>query len=406
MARAAPEGHAWAGHLAGSGRFVRRGWCGTLGVVTVDARVEHVGSLLRPGFLRDAREAYARGELAPAGLKVAEDRAVREVVAMQEEVGLPVVGDGEMRRESFQSELTAACDGFSGVDVNAWLWGAWHSPEVGDVTIARPAGLAVTAPLRKRRNLAAEEFTFLRGCTSRQAKVTLPSPSLFASLWSPRRSVAAYPALDGFLADVVRVLCEEVRELVRLGCSYIQLDAPHYPLLIDPAWRAFYQERGWPLGRWLGYGIELDNAVIDAGRPATFGFHLCRGNQLSRWLVSGGYDAIAAPVFGGVHADRLLLEYDDERSGTFDPLRLVPGDKVVVLGLVTTKTSRLEPLEQIKARLREASSLVDADRLALSPQCGFATSVAGNAITPEAQRAKLALLVRAARDFLPTATAT
>jgi len=374
--------------------------------VTVDARVEHVGSLLRPGFLRDAREAYARGELAPAGLKVAEDRAVREVVAMQEEVGLPVVGDGEMRRESFQSELTAACDGFSGVDVNAWLWGAWHSPEVGDVTIARPAGLAVTAPLRKRRNLAAEEFTFLRGCTSRQAKVTLPSPSLFASLWSPRRSVAAYPALDGFLADVVRVLCEEVRELVRLGCSYIQLDAPHYPLLIDPAWRAFYQERGWPLGRWLGYGIELDNAVIDAGRPATFGFHLCRGNQLSRWLVSGGYDAIAAPVFGGVHADRLLLEYDDERSGTFDPLRLVPGDKVVVLGLVTTKTSRLEPLEQIKARLREASSLVDADRLALSPQCGFATSVAGNAITPEAQRAKLALLVRAARDFLPTATAT
>ncbi len=406
MARAAPEGHAWAGHLAGSGRFVRRGWCGTLGVVTVDARVEHVGSLLRPGFLRDAREAYARGELAPAGLKVAEDRAVREVVAMQEEVGLPVVGDGEMRRESFQSELTAACDGFSGVDVNAWLWGAWHSPEVGDVTIARPAGLAVTAPLRKRRNLAAEEFTFLRGCTSRQAKVTLPSPSLFASLWSPRRSAAAYPALDGFLADVVRVLCEEVRELVRLGCSYIQLDAPHYPLLIDPAWRAFYQERGWPLGRWLGYGIELDNAVIDAGRPATFGFHLCRGNQLSRWLVSGGYDAIAAPVFGGVHADRLLLEYDDERSGTFDPLRLVPGDKVVVLGLVTTKTSRLEPLEQIKARLREASSLVDADRLALSPQCGFATSVAGNAITPEAQRAKLALLVRAARDFLPTATAT
>ena len=134
---------------------------------------------------------------------------------------------------------------------------------------------------------------------------------------------AAYPALDAFLADVVQVLCEEVQELVRLGCTYIQLDAPHYPLLIDPAWRAFYEERGWPLERWLGYGIELDNAVIEAGRPATFGFHLCRGNQLSRWLVSGGYDAIAAPVFSRVHADRLLLEYDDERSGTFDPLRLV-----------------------------------------------------------------------------------
>jgi 5-methyltetrahydropteroyltriglutamate--homocysteine methyltransferase len=378
-----------------------QGWCGTLGVVTVVARVEHVGSLLRPGFLRDAREAYARGELAPAGLKAAEDRAVREGVVMQEEIGLPVVGDGEMRRESFQSELTAACDGFTGVDVNAWLWGAWHSAEVGDVTIERPAGLAVIAPLRKRRNLAAEEFTFLRGCTSRQAKVTLPSPSLFASLWSPPGSVAAYPTLDAFLADVAQVLCDEVRELVRLGCTYIQLDAPHYPLLIDPGWRAFYEERGWPLERWLGYGIELDNAVIDAGRPATFGFHLCRGNQLSRWLVSGGYDAIAAPVFGGIHADRLLLEYDDERSGTFDPLRLVPGGKVVVLGLVTTKRPQIEPLESIRARIGEARSVIDAERLALSPQCGFATSVAGNAITAEAQRAKLALLIRAARDFLP-----
>ena len=371
------------------------------GVVAVEARVEHVGSLLRPQSLRDAREAYARGELPPAEFKAAEDRAVREVVAMQEELELPVVNDGEMRRESFQSELTAASGGFTGVDVNAWLWGAWHSAEVGDVTIARPAELAVVAPLRKRRNLAAEEFTFLRGCTSRQAKVTLPSPSLFANLWSPQRSAVAYPTLDAFLADVVQVLCEEVAELVRLGCTYIQLDAPHYPLLIDPAWRAFYEARGWPLERWLGYGIELDNAVIDAGRPATFGFHLCRGNQLSRWLVSGGYDAIAAPIFGRIHADRLLLEYDDERSGTFDPLRLVPDGKTVVLGLVTTKTSRIEPLDQIKARLDEASSLIDADRLALSPQCGFATSVAGNAITSQAQRAKLALLVRAARDYLP-----
>jgi 5-methyltetrahydropteroyltriglutamate--homocysteine methyltransferase len=369
--------------------------------VTLTARVEHVGSLLRPRFLRSARDARARGEVAPAGFKAVEDYAVREVVAMQEELDLPVVNDGEMRRESFQGELTAAYDGFTGVDINAWLWGAWHSAEVGDVTIARPEDLAVTAPLYKRRNLAAEEFTFLRGCTSRQTKVTLPSPTLFANLWSPERSVAAYPSLDAFLADVVEVLRDEVRELVRLGCTYIQLDAPHYPLLIDPTWRAFYEERGWPLERWLAYGIELDNAVIEAGRPATFGFHLCRGNQLSRWLVSGGYDAIAAPVFAGVHADRLLLEYDDERSGTFDPLRLVPEDKVVVLGLVTTKSSRVESLEEIEARLREASGLIDVDRLALSPQCGFATSVAGNMITPDAQRAKLALLVRAAREFLP-----
>ena len=233
--------------------------------MTVDARVEHVGSLLRPQFLRDARDAYAQGALTPAAFKAVEDRAVREIVAMQEEIGLPVVNDGEMRRESFQGELTAACDGFTGVDVNAWLWGEWHSSEVGDVTVARPPELAVIAPLRKRRNLAAEEFTFLRGCTSRQTKVTLPSPSLFANLWSPQRSVAAYPTLDAFMADVVQVLRDEVAELVRLGCTYIQLDAPHYPLLIDPAWRAFYTERGWSLERWLGYGIELDNAVIDAG---------------------------------------------------------------------------------------------------------------------------------------------
>jgi 5-methyltetrahydropteroyltriglutamate--homocysteine methyltransferase len=368
--------------------------------MTVTARVEHVGSLLRPPYLREARAAFTRGEIAPAELKAAEDRAVREVVALQESVGLPVVNDGELRRESFQAELAAACDGFAGVGLDAWLWGAWHSREVGDATVERPADLAVVARLRKRRNLAAEEFTFLRGCTGRQIKVTLPSPTLFASLWSPESSATAYASLDAFMADVVQVLRDEVTELVRLGCSYIQIDAPHYPLLVDPAWRAFYTSRGWPLERWLSYGIELDNAVIDAGRPATFGFHLCRGNQLSPWLVTGAYDPIAAPVFGRVHADRLLLEYDDERSGDFDALQLVPQDKVVVLGLVTTKTSRLETEEALAGRLRQAASLVGAERLAISPQCGFATSVAGNAITPQAQRDKLALLVRTARDYL------
>ena len=367
--------------------------------MTVTARVEHVGSLLRPQYLLDARAAYAGGALTPAELKAAEDRAVREAVALQDELDLPVVGDGEMRRESFQAELTAACDGFSGVDLDAWLWGSWHSDEVGDATIARPPDLAVTAPLRKRRNLAAEEFTFMRASTDRQIKVTLPSPTLFANLWSPEQSAAAYPSLDAFMADVVQILRDEVAELVRLGCDYIQLDAPHYPLLVDPAWREFYESRGWPFKRWLSYGIELDNAVIEAGRPATFGFHLCRGNQLSRWLVSGGYEPIAGPIFGSVNADRLLLEYDDERSGTFDPLRLVPDDKIIVLGLVTTKTSRVESADAVEARLRQAADLVGRDRLAVSPQCGFATSAAGNAITPEAERAKLALLARIAASL-------
>ncbi|HEX6932280.1 MAG TPA: cobalamin-independent methionine synthase II family protein [Streptosporangiaceae bacterium] len=366
--------------------------------------MEHVGSLLRPGYLLDARKARAGGELGAAEFKAVEDRAVREAVAMQEDVGLPVINDGEMRRESFQAELTAACDGFTGVSLDAWLWGDWHSSEVGDASIKRPGELAVVAPLRKRRNLAAEEFTFLRACageaSGRQLKVTLPSPTLFANLWSPEQSASAYPSLDAFMEDVVAILRDEVAELVRLGCGYIQLDAPHYPLLIDPSWRAFYEARGWPVQRWLSYGIELDNAVIDAGRPATFGFHLCRGNQLSRWLVAGGYEPIAGPVFGGVHADRLLLEYDDERSGTFDVLSLVPDDKLVVLGLVTTKTSRLEAEDVVAGRVRQAAALVGAERLAVSPQCGFATSSAGNAITQEAQRAKLALLVTIAGDLL------
>ena len=369
--------------------------------MTITAPVENVGSLLRPPYLQQGREARASGQLTADEFKAVEDHAVRQVITMQEEAGLPVVNDGELRRDSFQAELAAACDGFTGVGMDAWLWGDWHSAqtEVGDQSTARPAGLAVTGKLHKRRNLAAEEFTFVRACTGRQAKVTLPSPSLFANLWSPAESAGAYPTLDAFLADVVGILCEEVRELVRLGCGYIQLDAPHYPLLLDPVWREFYEQRGWPLERWLSYGIELDNAVIEAGRPATFGFHLCRGNQLGRWLVAGDYEPIAGPVFGGVHADRLLLEYDDERSGGFDPLRLAGEDKVLVLGLVTTKTSRVETAEEITARLAAAASVVGADRLAISPQCGFATSVQGNPVSPDAQRAKLAQLVTVANDF-------
>ena len=367
------------------------------------ARVEHVGSLLRPPYLLEARAARDAGRLGPAAFKAVEDRAVKEVLALQQELGYPVVTDGELRRDSFQSELTAAVDGFAGVSMDAWLWGEWHGDAngAGDLTVERPEGLGVVAPLRLRRRLAAEEFTFVRALLGDAgdgpvAKVTLPSPSLFANLWSLERSRDAYPTLDAFLADVTAILQEEVRELVRLGCTYIQLDAPHYPLLIDPRWRAFYEARGWPLERWLSFGIELDNALIDAGRPATFGFHLCRGNQRSRWLVAGGYDAIAGPVFGGVHADRLLLEYDDERSGGFDPLRLVPDSTWVVLGLVTTKTPRVETEAELARRVAEAGRLVGLERLAVSPQCGFATSYLGNQVTVEDERRKLAVLARTA----------
>jgi 5-methyltetrahydropteroyltriglutamate--homocysteine methyltransferase len=230
----------------------------------------------------------------------------------------------------------------------------------------------------------------------RVPKITLTSPSLYANLWSPEVSRDAYPTLDAFLADVVSITCDEVRELRRLGARYIQLDAPHYPLLIDPATRAFYESQGWSMERWLDRGIELDNAVIAAAPGVTFGFHLCRGNQGSRWLVSGGYDAIASRVFRGVNADRLLLEYDDERSGSFEPLREVPEDRMVVLGLVTTKSPRRETVEELERRTREASQFVGLERLAISPQCGFATSVIGNAISEDDQRAKLSTIAEAA----------
>jgi methionine synthase II (cobalamin-independent) len=371
------------------------------GVIT--ARADHVGSLLRPPELLEARRAHAAGELDAPAFKAIEDRAIRDVIALQEAAGCPVVTDGELRRESFQSELTASVEGVEGVDIDAWLWGDWHSTEVGDRSVERPPRLAVTQRLHRRRFLASEEFTFLRSHTGRVAKVTLPSPTLFANLWTPERSTGAYPRFDDFMADVVDILRDEVRELARLGCTYIQLDAPHYPLLIDPVWRAFYEERGWTVERWLSYGIELDNAVIDAVPDVTFGFHLCRGNQDSRWLVAGGYDEIARPVFRGVHAQRLLLEYDDERSGSFDPLRLVPDDKLVVLGLVTTKTARAETEEQLLERVDQAAQVIERERLALGTQCGFATSVVGNRITVDDERRKLETITRTALRAWPDA---
>src|SRR3954466_5181922 len=363
----------------------------------VTAHADHVGSLLRPPELLEARAKHAAGELDPPAFKAIEDRAVRDVIRLQEDAGIGVVADGGLRRESFQSELVAAVDGFDGVTIDAWLWGAWHSDELGDKTVDRPPGMAVVDRLRKRRSLAAEELTVLRAPTDRIAKITLPSPTLFGNLWDPQRSSGAYPTFDAFMADVVGILVDEVRELARLGATYLQLDAPHYPLLIDPTWRAFYEQRGWPLDRWLSYGIELDKAVIDPAPAVTFGFHLCRGNQDSRWLVAGGYDAIAEPIFKGVRAHRLPLEYDGGRSGTFDPLALVPDDKQVILGLVTTKGPRPETEEDLETRVREAASTIDLERLGVGTQCGFATSVLGNALTVDDQRRKLEVIARTSR---------
>lgn len=363
----------------------------------IEAHSDVVGSLLRPPRLLEAREQFAAGSRSTAELKTAEDHAVGEALRLQEEAGVEVVTDGEMRRLSFQSQLPAAVDGFSDWDLDAFLWGDWHGDaEVGELQVERPE-LAVVGKLRRRRSLCAEEFAYARGRTDRVLKVTLPSPSLFANFWDPGRAPPEYRTLENFLGDVAQILREEADELEAMGATYLQLDAPHYTMVLDPTYRDFYATRGWPTERWIELGIELDNHVIGDRPGVTFGLHLCRGNQASRWLVEGGYEAVAGQIFGRIAADRLLLEYDDARSGSFEPLAAVPSDRRVVLGLVTTKRPDLESVDALATRIDAASRFIALERLAISSQCGFATSVLGNALTIDDERAKLGIVAATAR---------
>ncbi|MGB3635399.1 MAG: cobalamin-independent methionine synthase II family protein [Rubrobacteraceae bacterium] len=352
---------------------------------------------MRPPELLKAIGEQAAGRLSTAEFKKVEDRAVDWALDLQERAGLEVVTDGEMRRESCQSPLVESVEGFGEHTIDACLWGDWHGDEtVGDKNLERPASLGVVGKLRRKRHLSVEEFVYARARTDKTVKVTLPSPTLYANFWSPVLSKEAYPTMDEFVEDVAEILREEVEELVRLGAEYIQLDAPHYPLLLEAETREFYEARGWDLDKWLSRGVELDNYVIGNHPGVTFAFHLCRGNQGSRWLVSGSYEPLARRIFGGIAADRLMLEYDDERSGDFEPLAHVPEDKVAVLGLVTTKTPRRETVEELEARVQDASRYVPLERLAISPQCGFATSVIGNALSVEDEEHKLRTLVETA----------
>jgi 5-methyltetrahydropteroyltriglutamate--homocysteine methyltransferase len=364
----------------------------------IAAHTDVVGSLLRPVALRKARDDWVAGRLSHAQFKAIEDRAVDEAISLQEAAGLDIVTDGEMRRLSFQSQMIEAVNGFGAWDIDAFLWGHWH----GDGAVEkrrrdRPVNLGVVSRLVRKRHLAVEEFVYLRGRTSRVAKVTLPSPSLFVNFWSPERSKSAYASLEHFLADVVAILRDEVAELVRLGATYIQIDAPHYPLLLAPETRTFYESRGWTLDQWLSRGIELDNAVMAGFADVTFAIHLCRGNQESRWLVEGDYEPIARPIFRRISAARLLLEYDDDRSGSFAPLRHVPDDKTVVLGLISTKRPQTEAPEDLIRRITEANRFVPLERLALSPQCGFASSIVGNDLSIEDEKLKLERVCETAR---------
>ena len=232
-----------------------------------------VGSLLRPPELLKAQERLAAGFINQGQFEQIEDQAVDDAIQLQESVGLEIVTDGEMRRQSFQSQMTAAVSGFGEHDLNAFLWGEWYDDK-GVKRTRRPRRLGVVAKLRRLRYLSVEEFSYLKSKTNRIPKVTLPSPSLWGNFWSPKYSKDAYPTLDSFLADIVDILHGEVTELVRLGATYVQIDAPHYGLLLDPKTRVFYEKLVWSINQWLSLGIELDNAVIAGFPDVTFAFHV------------------------------------------------------------------------------------------------------------------------------------
>ena len=363
----------------------------------IKARADVVGSLLRPPELIEALHLRSKDEISPSEYKCIEDAAVDAALHLQEEAGLEVLTDGEMRRLSFQSQVCESYSGFSEWDISAFLWGEWHSDDLGDKKIERPP-IAVLEPLQRQRSLGTEEFTYTRAKTNRTVKITIPSPSLFANFWDPERSTGAYRNAEEYLTAVAELLKEDVDELVNLGCKYFQIDAPHYTLLLDPKLQKFYAQRGKLGDQWLDFSLELDNLVIGNRPGVTFAFHLCRGNQGSRWLVEGGYDQIATQIFTGIKANRLMLEYDDDRSGSFEALAKVPDDKTAVLGLVTTKSSRPESVDMLRTRIMEASKYCPLERLAISPQCGFATSIEGNELGIDDQKVKLRTLVETASE--------
>jgi 5-methyltetrahydropteroyltriglutamate--homocysteine methyltransferase len=356
----------------------------------MNPRADVVGSLLRPAYLLDARAQLERGELSAAAFKAIEDRAVDEAVALQESAGLDVVTDGEMRRYAFYGHLVEALEGF---DKYAGWSITFRDDQGHEASLQRPV---VVEKLRWRRQMSVEEFTYLRGRTTRPVKVTLVSAQQAAAYYDPDKSRGAYATRDAYLADLVDFTRREIDELRRLGCEYVQIDAPQYAALLDEKIREGYRQRGNDPDKMLDACIELDNAIIDRHPGVTFGIHICRGNHKSMFYASGGYDRIAAHVFQRARFDRFLLEYDDARSGTFEPLRHVPDDRTVVVGLISSKVPRLETEAEVRTRLEEAATIVPLERLALSPQCGFASTHEGNRLSDDDQRRKLELVGRIA----------
>ena len=302
-----------------------------------------------------------------------------------------MITDGELRRYAFYGHLVEALEGFD-------KYGGWAIPfrdETGEeLVLKRPV---VVEKLQWRRSMCAEEWVYLRSRKSRPGKVTMISAQQAAAYYDPEKSKGAYATRDAYLADIVDFSRREVEELIRLGCTYIQIDAPQYAALLDPQMREGYRQRGNDPDRLIDVCIEMDNAIISNHPGITFGMHICRGNNQSKFYASGDYEPISR-IFSRTLFQRFLLEYDDLRSGGFEPLRHVPEDRFVVLGLITTKKPRLETAAELRQRIEEASRYIPLERLALSPQCGFASTMEGNHISTDDQRHKLELVASVAKE--------
>ena len=378
------------------------------------SRADVVGSLLRPDYLREARKAAREGRLSAAELHTVEDRAVREAIALQESAGLDVITDGELRRGSWVVTIPlreeaiphAPLAGFEFLPADAGWWSLWKEPDGRKAQVwTEPRRPFVTKPLTVVRDVISEEYAFLKANARARTKFTIPAPSWHRIFWHPEYSRAAYPTPEDFLRAVaVYLRTHVVEKIIAMGGDYVQLDAPNYAQWhVDPDNRAAFESWGHDMAKELVADAELDNEVFAGVSGITRAIHVCRGNAPGgRWLANGGYEKIAADVFPRLtNYTRLLLEFDTPRAGGFEPLKHVRADTEVVLGLLTTKQGALEAADAVEMRVLEASKTVGRERLAISPQCGFASGEAGNPLTPADQEAKLRRVAEVARKLWP-----
>jgi len=360
-------------------------------------RADHVGSLLRPRALLDARnDALTREQL-----KTIEDTHILDVLTRQKEAGFKIFTDGELRRTSFMGDFYESVDGLNQQYEIPRTWKGAPSGVAAASGIGTPGG-AVVAKLRQTKRLTKHEVDFLKQHAPGDIKMTLPTANQFPALaYKKGVSERAYPTYSEFLWDIVPIIKAEIHALVNEGIKYIQIDAPRYSYYIDPKWRRHIQEEmGVDPEVALDEAIRVDNACLEGAKRegVILAMHLCRGNNRSQWYAEGGYDPIAERLFDQINVDVFLLEYESERAGTFEALRFVPRSKAVVLGLVSSKLPALEPQDQLIRRIEEASRYVPLENLAVSPQCGFASTMEGNLLTEQEQWRKLQLVVDTARN--------